>query len=96
MDFNSNAKPLLMHLHKNVPHWTPSHSDSVVNATVDEAHSGTFEQIGDYLSKPKTDLKMGQESYPSYVIVGGDQQINAHMNTVNGNYGCILCVGIGI
>ena len=59
VDFNSpNAKPLLMHLHKTMSHWTPSHSDSVVYATVDEAHSGTFEQVGDYLSKLKKDLKI--------------------------------------
>ena len=87
VDFNSpDAKPLLMHLHKTMPHWTPSHSDSVVYATVDEAHSGTFEQVGDYLSKLKTDLKIGQEGYPSYVIVGGDQQIYAHMKNLKIKY----------
>ena len=75
-----------MHLHKTMPHWTPSHSDSVVYATVDEDHSGTFEHVGDYLSKLKTDLKIGQESYPSCVIAGGDQQIYTHMKNLKIKY----------
>ena len=37
-----NAIDEIIHIHKTMSHWTPSHSDSVVYATVDEAHSGTF------------------------------------------------------
>ena len=54
-----------------MPNWTPNVSDKVVYTTVD---SGSIQEVGKFLSKLKQDLCIGQEGYPSYVIVGGDQQ----------------------
>ena len=63
-------------------HWTPESSDRVVYATVDEAHSGSIDDVGSYLVKLKRDLHIGERGYPKYVILGGDQQTYAHMKNL--------------
>ena len=41
---------------------------------MDEAHSGSVHDVGKILSKLKLDLCIGKEGFPTYVILGGDQQ----------------------
>ena len=48
-------------------HWTSESSDSVVYATVDEAHLGSAEDVGSFLVKLKKDLNIGEDGYPKYV-----------------------------
>ena len=60
-------------------HWNPESPDNVVYATVDEAHSGSIDNVGSYLVKLKKDQHIGEEGYPKFVILGGDQQTYAHM-----------------
>ena len=78
--------PLLDKLQKHMPNWTPKIPDKVVYTTVDEAHSGAAQDVGKFLSKLKQDLCIGKESYPSYVILGGDQQTNTHMKNLKSKY----------
>ena len=42
-------KPLLSKLEKFMSHWTPEGSDKVVYATVNEAHSGSANDVSSYL-----------------------------------------------
>ena len=69
-----------------MPNWTPKIPDKVVYTTVDEAHSGAVQDVGKFLSKLKQDLCIGKEGYPSYVILGGDQQTYAHMKNLKSKY----------
>ncbi len=75
----SNTKPLLEHLQTTMPHWTPKSPDKIVYTTVDEAHSSSMVDVGRFLKKLKDDLCIGTEGYPSYVVVGEDQQTYAIM-----------------
>ena len=85
--FESSVKiPLLLKLHKSMPHWTSSPNDKVVYTTVDELYSGCIEDVGKFLAKLKLDLCIGKEGYPSYVVVGGDQQTYAHMKNLKIKY----------
>ena len=64
-----------------MPYWTPIVPDRVVYTTVDEAHSGSVQDVGKFLSKLKRDLCIGKEGFPSHVILG-DQQTYAHMKNL--------------
>ena len=57
-----------------MPHWTPEGSDKVVYTTVDEAHSGSADDVSSYLFTLKKDLHIGEDGYPKYILLGGDQQ----------------------
>ena len=83
---SSNRVPLLLKLQKGMPHWTSTPNDKVVYTTVDELYSGCVDDVGKFLVKLKRDLHIGEEGYPSYVVVGGDQQIYAHMKNLNIKY----------
>ena len=83
---NSKEPPLLDKLQNFMPYWTPTVPDRVVYTTVDEAHSGSVQDVGKFLSKLKRDLCIGKEGFPSYVILGGDQQTYAHMKNLKSKY----------
>ena len=57
-----------------MPHWTLEGSDKVVHATVSEAHSGSADDVSSYLFELRKDLHIGEDGYPKYVLLGGDQQ----------------------
>ena len=65
--------------------WTPEVAEKVVYTTVDEAHSGSVQDVGKILSKLKEDLCIGKDGYPSHVILG-DQQTYAHMKSLKNKY----------
>ena len=75
--------PLLSKLEKLMPHWIPEDSDKVVYATVNEAHSGSGDDVTSYLSELRKDLQGG---YPKYVLMGGDQQTYAIMKNLKSKY----------
>ena len=77
---------LLGSLRSRMSHWTPDKPDTIVYTTVDEAYSGSVDDVGKYLVKLKHDLKIGEEGYPKYVVVGGDQQTYAHMSNLKLKY----------
>lgn len=66
-------------IQKLMPHWTPSQSDDVVYATIEEALSGSIVDVESYLSKVKRDLHIGQPGYPDRIVIAGDQQTFALM-----------------
>ena len=78
--------PIIITLRKFMPSWTPDKADTVVYTTIDEAYSGSIDDVGSYLVKLKSDLKLGDEGYPKYIIVGGDQQTYAHMCNLKAKY----------
>lgn len=83
LDRNEQSdKPLLYKIEQNMQHWNPDSPDNVVYATVDEAHSGSIDDVGSYLVKLKKDLHIGEDGYPKFVILGGDQQTYAHMKNL--------------
>ena len=85
---NSQTGPsLLTKLQQHMPHWTPTCSDKIVYTTVDEAHSGSADDVGSFLVKVKKDLCIGVSGYPKYVIVGGDQQTYSIMKNLKVKYG---------
>ena len=75
-----------MKLCNGLPHWTSTPSDKVVYTTVDELYSGCIDDVGKFLAKLKQDLHVGEQGYPSYVVLGGDQQIYAHMKILKIKY----------
>ena len=79
-------KPLLSRVDKLMPHWTPEGSDKVVYATVNEAHSGSADDVSSYLFELRTDLHIGEAGYPKYVLLGGDQQTYAIMKILKYKY----------
>ena len=83
---SSNRVPLLLKLRNGLPHWTSTPSDKVVYTTVDELYSGCIDDVRKFLAKLKQDLHIGEKGYPSYVVVGGDQQIYAHMKNLKIKY----------
>ena len=46
-------QPLLTELEKHMPQWTPDVGDKIVYTTVDEAHSGSIDDVGSFLLKLK-------------------------------------------
>ena len=80
---NQIDQPLLVKLEKLMQNWTPECPDTVVYATVTEAHSGSIDDVSSYLQKLMSDLHIG---YPSYVLVGGDQQTYAIMRNLKSKY----------
>ena len=58
---------LILSLPKYMPHWTPKQSDHIVQA-------GNVGDVEKYLTKLKQDLKIGEEGFPTRVVIGGDQQ----------------------
>ena len=68
-----------------MPNWTPKLPDRVVYTNVYEAHSGSVQDVGKFLSKLKQDLCISKEGFPSYVILG-DQQTYAHMKNLKNKY----------
>ena len=79
-------KPLLTKLEKLMPHWTSDSSDKVVYATVEEAHSGSADDVGSYLFQLRKDLHIGEDGHPKYVLLGGDQQTYAIMKNLKSKY----------
>ena len=79
-------KPLLTKLENLMPHWTPNTSDKVVYTTVSEAHSGSADDVGSYLYQLRKDLHVGEDGYPKYVLLGGDQQTYAIMKNLKSKY----------
>ena len=77
---------LVNELQQHLPHWTSACSDKIVYTTVEEAHSGSTDDVGSYLAKLKRDLCIGLDGYPKYVIIGGDQQTYAIMNKLKQKY----------
>ena len=47
-------QPLLSKIEQKMSHWTPESPDNVVYATVDEAHSGSIDDVGSYLVKERS------------------------------------------
>ena len=60
-----------------MPHWTPKQSDNIVYATIEEAQAGNVGDVEKYVTKLKQDLKIGEEGFPTRVVIGGDQQTYA-------------------
>ena len=86
-------KPLLSKTEQDV---SPDSPDDVVDATVDEAHSRSVDDVGSSLVKLRKYLHIGEEGYPRFVILSGAY---AHMNSLSIRItiiGFSLCLGIGI
>ena len=81
-----DGQSLLTKLQKHMLHFTPECSDKVVYTTVDEAHSGSADDVGAFLGKLKKDLCIGVDGYPKYVIIGGDQQTYSIMKNLKVKY----------
>ena len=56
------------------PIITSETHDKVVYTTIDEAHSGSVDDVSTFLLKLKRDLRIGKQGYPKYMLIGGDQQ----------------------
>ena len=69
-----------------MPHFTPSKPDTVVFATVKVAMSSSVNDVADYLHDLKTDLHIGQDGYPTNVILCGDQQTYALVKNLKRKY----------
>ena len=82
---NSSYKPLIEKLRMSMPHNTPTPSDKVVFTLVDEAYSGSAEDVGK-LVELKTELHIGEEGFPAYIIIGGDQQMYAHVKNLKSKH----------
>ena len=65
---------LIEDLEQKMPDYTPDIKDTIVYATVKEAKSSSISDIADYLHDVKKDLHIGEENYPTKVLVCGDQQ----------------------
>lgn len=82
----SNFDSVLIALRSHMTHWTPIKRDVVVYTTVEEAYSGSCDDVSKFLVKLRKDLKIGEEGYPKYVVVAGDQQTYAHMSNLKLKY----------
>ena len=82
----STFDSLLFALRSHMTHWTPTKHDVVVYTTVEEAYSGSCDDVSKFLFKLKKDLKIGEEGYQKYVVVAGDQQTYAHMSNLKLKY----------
>ena len=71
---------LITKLEKHLSHWTSETHDNIVYTTVDEAHSGSVDDVSTFLLKLKRDLWIGKQGYPKYMLIGGDQRTFAHNN----------------
>ena len=76
----------ILSLQKYMPHWTPKQSDHIVYATIEEAQAGNVGDVEKYLTKLKQDLKIGEEGFPTKVVIGGDQQTYAIMKNLQRKY----------
>ena len=47
-----------------MPNWTPNVPDRVVYTTVDEAHSGSVQEVGKFLSKLKKIYALARKATP--------------------------------
>ena len=72
----AHGKTFIKTLQRYMPYWTPPAKDNIVYATIciDEALSGNIADIEAYLIKLKKELHIGEERYPSKIIIAGDQQ----------------------
>ena len=50
----------------------------MVYATVNEAHSGSADDVSSYLFELRKDLHIGEDGFPKYVLMGDDQQTCYH------------------
>ena len=82
----AHSKTFIESIQGYMPHWTPPTKDNIVYATIDEALSGYIVDIEAYLIKLKKDLHIGEEGYPSQVILAGDQQTYALMKDIQKKY----------
>ena len=73
-EVDNHTTILLKDLEHKMPDFTPPTKDIIAYATVKEAKSSSIHDIACYLQDLKTDLKIGEEGYPSKVVLGGDQQ----------------------
>ena len=74
MNTNEVYLPIMVELRKFLPHYTPCKADIIIYANVQEAHSANKDDVHKYLNKLKLDLKVGSHTFPSYVLLCGDQQ----------------------
>ena len=86
LSFAENCESLIVSLRKRMPTWTPRKADNILYATIEEVYSGSFNDVGKYLVKLKNDLNIGEDGFPRYVVVGGDQQMYAHMSNLKLKY----------
>ena len=77
---------LFCSLHKYMPHWTPGKADNIVFCTIEEAHASTIRDVKQYLTKLKSDLKIGQNGFPSKVLLCGDQHTYSIMKKLQSKY----------
>ena len=82
----AHSKTFIESIQGYMPHWTPPTKDNIVYATIDEALSGNIVDIEAYLIKLKKDLHIGEEGYPSQVILAGDQQTYVLMKDIQKKY----------
>ena len=76
----------ILSLQKYMTHWTPKQSDNIVYATIEEAQAGNVGDVEKYLTKLKQDLKIGEEGFPTRVVIGEDQQTYAIMKNLQIKY----------
>ena len=69
-----------------MPHYTPHTRDAVVYVTIEEAQAATLGDVEGYLIRMKRELCIGQEGFPSKVIIAGDQQTFSLMKTLQIKY----------
>ena len=69
-----------------MPHYTPHTRDAVVYVTIEEAQAATLSDVDGYLIRMKRELCIGQEGFPSKVIIAGDQQTFSLMKTLQIKY----------
>ena len=80
------TQPIITKLEKHLSHWTSETHDKIVYTTIDEAHSGSVDDVSTFLLKLKRDLWIGKRGYPKYMLIGGDQQTYAHMKNLKLKY----------
>ena len=54
--------------------------------TIEEAHASTIRDVKQYLTKLKSDLKIGQNGFPSKVLLCGDQHTYSIMKKLQSKY----------
>ena len=62
---------------KKISYFHYKQPDHIVYATIEEAQAGNVGDVEKHLIKLKQDLKIGEEGFPTRVVIGGDQQTYA-------------------
>ena len=66
-------------LESKYPSFTPSVPDNVVYTRIESSQASSVEDVCNFLKNLKTDIKIGEEGFPSGCVVCGDQQTYAIM-----------------